>query len=67
MSSSAPRVGAATVNGFVTLCSGPAAALPLRFATGCFVAGIYPHRIRPRLRAGRRAPAGPASFRSNPE
>jgi MFS family permease len=39
-------VGAATVNGLVALCSGPAAALPLRFATGCFVAGIYPPALK---------------------
>jgi MFS family permease len=39
-------VGAATVNALVALCDGPAAALPLRFATGCFVAGIYPPALK---------------------
>jgi MFS family permease len=39
-------VGAAAVNGLVALCHGPGTALPLRFATGCFVAGIYPPALK---------------------
>jgi MFS family permease len=42
----AASVGAATVNGLVAVCHGPSTALPLRFATGCFVAGIYPPALK---------------------
>jgi MFS family permease len=42
----AASVGAATVNGLVAACHGPATTLPLRFATGCFVAGIYPPALK---------------------
>jgi MFS family permease len=42
----AASVGAATVNGLVAACHGSATALPLRFATGCFVAGIYPPALK---------------------
>src|SRR5919198_651387 len=39
-------VGAAAVNGLVAACHGPSTALPLRFAPGCFVAGIYPPALK---------------------
>jgi len=42
----AASVGAALVNGLVAACHDPATALPLRFATGCFVAGIYPPALK---------------------
>jgi MFS family permease len=42
----AASVGAAAVNALVAACHGPATALPLRFATGCFVAGIYPPALK---------------------
>jgi MFS family permease len=42
----AASIGAAAVNGLVSACHGPATALPLRFATGCFVAGIYPPALK---------------------
>jgi MFS family permease len=42
----AASVGAAAVNGLVAVCHGPSTALPLRFATGCFVAGIYPPALK---------------------
>jgi len=35
-------VGAATVNGLLVIAGGAAAGLPLRFATGFFLAGVYP-------------------------
>jgi MFS family permease len=42
----AASVGAAVVNGLVAVCHDPAPALPLRFATGLFVAGIYPPALK---------------------
>ena len=42
----AASVGAAVANALVAACHGPAAALPLRFATGCFVAGVYPPALK---------------------
>jgi MFS family permease len=35
-------VGAATANGLLQVAGGPAAGIPLRFATGFFLAGVYP-------------------------
>jgi MFS family permease len=42
----AASVGAAAVNGLVAVCHDRAPALPLRFATGRFVAGIYPPALK---------------------
>jgi MFS family permease len=42
----AASVGAAAANGLVAVCQDPSTALPLRFATGCFVAGIYPPALK---------------------
>jgi len=39
-------LGAAGANALVALADGPALALPLRFATGFFVAGIYPPSLK---------------------
>jgi len=39
-------LAAAAANAGVALADGPAAALPLRFATGFFVAGIYPPALK---------------------
>ena len=39
-------LGAAVVNGLVVLAGGVEAALPLRFLTGAFVAGIYPPALK---------------------
>lgn len=35
-------IGAAIVNGLLLLANGPQAGIPLRFATGFFLAGVYP-------------------------
>jgi MFS family permease len=35
-------IGAATVNGLLTVAEGAAVGIPLRFATGFFLAGVYP-------------------------
>ena len=35
-------IGAATANALVQVASGPAVGIPLRFATGFFLAGVYP-------------------------
>ena len=35
-------IGAATVNGLLEVADGPAGGIPLRFATGFFLAGVYP-------------------------
>lgn len=39
-------LGAAVANGLIVLASGAPAALPLRFLTGVFVAGIYPPALK---------------------
>jgi len=39
-------LGAAAANALVAVADGPALALPLRFATGFFVAGIYPPSLK---------------------
>ncbi len=38
--------GAATANIMLLLASGPASAIPLRFATGVFLAGVYPPGLK---------------------
>jgi MFS family permease len=42
----AGALGAAAVNFLVLFTSGPAAAIPLRFATGFFLAGVYPPALK---------------------
>jgi MFS family permease len=42
----AASLGAAAVNALVAACHSASTALPLRFATGCFVAGIYPPALK---------------------
>jgi MFS family permease len=39
-------VGSATVNAFVVVAGGPAEAIALRFATGFFLAGVYPTALK---------------------
>jgi MFS family permease len=39
-------IGAAAANGLLGLAHGPAAAIPLRFATGFFLAGVYPPALK---------------------
>jgi MFS family permease len=65
----AASIGAAAVNGLVAACHGPATALPLRFATGCFVAGIYPPALKVMatwFRRGRGLALGVRRARSRP-
>ena len=39
-------VGAAAANGLLVLAHGPGAAIPLRFVTGFFLAGVYPPALK---------------------
>ncbi|MGH2748089.1 MAG: MFS transporter [Actinomycetota bacterium] len=39
-------LGAAAVNGAIAVATGPALAIPLRFATGFFLAGVYPPALK---------------------
>ena len=39
-------VGAAAVNALLTVAHGPESAIPLRFATGLFLAGVYPPALK---------------------
>ena len=39
-------IGAAVVNGLLTVAGGAAAGIPLRFATGFFLAGVYPPALK---------------------
>ncbi len=39
-------IGATIVNGMLVIAGGPAAGIPLRFATGFFLAGVYPPALK---------------------